>query len=87
MIIPILPLILFLPITPSDTEDRKIATKNHKEFHHFAFGAEKQTTNHNSPAMDNIMLAIPNGFVFCTRAELFTSRFWILCRYLYLFAP
>jgi hypothetical protein len=49
-------------------------TKKQREFHLFASGAEKQTMNHNSPAIDNIMFASPDGFSFSPRAELFTSR-------------
>jgi hypothetical protein len=52
------------PITPKVTEAMKITKKSEREFHHFASGAEKQTMNHNSPAIDNMMLAIPNGFIF-----------------------
>jgi hypothetical protein len=71
-IMPTMPLIVLRPIMPNKSAKRNITKKNQREFHHATFGAEKQTTNHDSPAMDNMMLDRPNVRLFFTKTKSFT---------------
>jgi len=72
-----MPEILLRPITPNETENRKISRKNHSEFHHLASLAEKQTTNQSNPAIANIRLVMPN--VLYKRVNLFTNPVPVAC--------